>query len=371
MIWGSRRRDLEARLAELEALVVQQRELLEKLREENRELRETLADAERRLNSLAKIFFPQLYAERKPSGLGDLVSLLADGLDEWRARLEEADQARDRVVSEASDTSGVERVRVDPQRIRARLGRLNEDEKLVLGAVLRGYCTVRAVSKELGFGLEKAGKLLGGLQRSGFLDVLRVRTPRDSRGFDVYFPSPHGEVAAEVLFGKPWSLLHAEVLKEKGLYLDNEKLIREAEIRLKHAGYERVVTEFEDPSECTFRYSGGSHRADLAVYAIDTSGREVKVLLECESMSNPLYQVEKMLDAHREAFGRIFVVVSSGLAQRMMLQRVAYWAWKRRSAEGFVFEARIESIDRLARLSTMSKYIVVRPPAKGSGKTAY
>ncbi len=361
MIW--RRKDLEARLEELEALVVQQRELLEKLREENRELKEVLADAERRLHSLAKIFFPTLYAGRRPENLGDLVSLLADGLDEWRTRLAEAPRAEGG-VAEASATKVEASVKVDPQRIRARLNRLDEEERRVLGAVLKGYCTVRAVSKELGLGLVKAGKLLAGLQRSGFLDVLRVKTPRDSRGFDVYFPSPHGEAAAEVLFGKPWGLLHSEELKEKKLYMDNEQLIKEAEIRLKHAGYEKVITEFQDPGECTFRFSGGSHRADLAVYAIDTSGREVKVLVECESMSNPLYQVEKMLDAYREAFGKIYVVVSSGLAKMMMVQRVCYWAWRRREPEGFAFEARVEAIDRLTRLGYMPRYVVVRPPAR-------
>lgn len=57
-----------------------------------------------------------------------------------------------------------------------------------------------------------------------------------------------------------------------------------------------MITEFQDPGKCTFRWSGGSHRADLVVWTIDKKGREVKVLLECEPMSNPLYQVEKMLD---------------------------------------------------------------------------
>ena len=368
MIWG-KCRDLEARLEELEALLVQQRELLEKLREENRELSEALADAERRLKSLAKIFFPALYAERKPGNLGELVSLLADGLDEWRARLVEAPRAEN--VVEASATgreAGVGGVRVDPRRIRARLERLGDEERRVLGLVLRGYCTARSLARELG-DAQRAERLLEDLHRRGFLDFLRVKTPGDARGFRVYFPSPHGEVAAEVLLGKPWSLLHSEELKEKKLYMDNERLIMEAEVRLKHAGYEKVVTEFQDPGECTFRWSGGSHRADLAVWTVDKEGREVKVLLECESMSNPLYQVEKMLDAYLEQFGKIYVVVSSGLAKRMMLQRIAYWAWKRRSAEGFVFEARIEAIDRLARLGNMSKYIVVRPPLRGNGET--
>lgn len=288
MIWG-KRRDLEARLEELEALLVQQRELLEKLREENRELREALADAERRLESLAKVFFPNLYAERKPGNLGELVSLLADGLDEWRTRLSETTQTHDRVVSEGSapdKEAGVGGVRVDPRRIRARLERLGDEERCVLGLVLRGYCTARSLAKELG-DAQRAERLLEDLHRRGFLDFLRVKTPGAARGFRVYFPLSHGEVAAEVLLGKPWSLLHSEKLKEKKLYMDNKRLIMKAEVRLKHAGYEKVVTEFQDPGECTFRWSEGSHRADLAVYAIDTSGREVKVLVECESMSNP------------------------------------------------------------------------------------
>ncbi len=363
MIW--RRRNLEARVEELEALLVQYRELLERLQEENKALRETLDDAERRLKSLLKVFFPQLYAERRPEGVLDAIAALADGLDEWRSRLLAA-EARAIVSPEASgDTTAEPGTSVDPRRVRVRLERLSDREREALELVLRGYCTVRAVSEALEVGRREAEHLLNSLQRQGVLDVLKVKTPRQAKGFDVFFPSPHGEVACEVLLGKPWSLLHAEVLKEKGLYLDNEKLIRETEIRLKHAGYERVVTEFEDPSECTFRYSGGSHRSDLVVYALDSSGREVKVHIECESMSNPLYQVSKMLDAYLEAFGKIYLVVSSGLAKRMMVQRACYWAWRRRDRpEGFVFELRLEAVDRLTRIGYMPRYLVVRPPTR-------
>ena len=357
-----RRRNLEARVEELRALVVQYREIAEKLSRENKELKADLEDARRRLKSLLQIFFPELYREKSPASLGEMIAVLADGLDSWRRARLEASYAPEASTTPPPEETGV---RVDPRRIRARLQRLDEAEREVLELALRGYCTVKAVSEALGVRRERAEGLLAALRRRGFLDVLRVKTPRDAKGFKIYFPSPHGEVACEVMVGKPWSLLHAEELKERGVYVDNERLIKEVELRLKHAGYERVVTELEDPSECTFRYSGGSHRADLSVYAVDKEGREVKVYLECESMSNPLYQVEKMLDAHFEAFGKIYVVVSSGLAKRMMLQRVCYWAWRKRNRpEGFVFEARVEAVDRLTKLGYMPRYLVVRPPAR-------
>ena len=81
-------------------------------------------------------------------------------------------------------------------------------------------------------------------------------------------------------------------------------------------------------------------------------------------MSNPISQVRKMLDAYYEVFKRIYLVVSSELAKKMIIQRVCCWAWKRREKEGLVFEVRVEAVDRLARLSGMSKFIIIRPPSK-------
>ena len=91
---------------------------------------------------------------------------------------------------------------------------------------------------------------------------------------------------------------------------------------------------------------------------------DIKVFIECESMSNPISQVTKMLDAYYEQFKRIHIIVSSGLARRMMVQRICYWAWRRREPDGFIFEARVEAVDRLTRISSMPKYLVVRPPIK-------
>ena len=342
------RRDSK-RLEELEALILQYRELLGKLRDENEYLRNMVDDVERRLESVLKIFFPELYHLRRPRSLGEMITVLVDGLDLWRRRV---------VTSEAPRKSDIREVKehsiVDADRIRARIKRLSGDELEVLRHVLMGYCTVNAVHEELNISRRKADLILNNLVRQGLLDVLKVKTPRNKKGYDVFFPSPHGEVASEVLLNKPWSLLHAEVLKQNNLYIDNEKLIREAEVRLKHAGY-RVVTELDDPSECTFKYSGGSHRADLVV--ID----DIKVFIECESMSNPINQAGKMLDAYYEQFKRIHIIVSSGLARRMMVQRICYWAWRRREPEGFIFEARVEAIDRITRISNMPKYIVIRP----------
>jgi len=346
------RRD-NKRLEELEALIVQYRELLGKLRNENEYLRNMVDDAEHRLESVLKIFFPELYHLRKPKGLGEMITVLVDGLDDIRRR-QSVVKAPARPVEPTEEAGEA----VDAARIRARVRKLSRDCVEVLKHVLMGFCTINSISEELKMGRSKAEKMLNGLVRRGFLDVLKVKTPRNKRGYDIFFPSPHGEVASEVLLNKPWSLIHVEVLKEKGLYVDNEKLIREAEIRLKHSGH-KVVTELDDPSECTFRYTGGSHRADLAVY-IDS----IKVFIECESMSNPLGQVSRMLDAYYEQFKKIYVVVGSGLAKRMMVQRISYWAWRRREPNGFVFEARVEAINRLTRISNMPKYIVIRPSVK-------
>ncbi|OYT38108.1 hypothetical protein B6U96_05125 [Archaeoglobales archaeon ex4484_92] len=81
-------------------------------------------------------------------------------------------------------------------------------------------------------------------------------------------------------------------------------------------------------------------------------------------MNNPISQVRKMLDAHYEVFRMIYVVVYSELAKKMMIQRICCRAWKRREKEGLAFEVRVEAVDRLARLSGMSKFIIIRPPSK-------
>ena len=350
----------DAKRKELEALLNQQAAILEKIREENEKLHKKLENAEKRLESAVKLFFPKLYSEKKPSSLEDFITVLVEGLDELRNR--EYREASTVAVPSLKSIENSQPI-VDSEAIRVRLGRLEPVEREILKLVLKGFCTVKSVSEELKVGRNKAEKLLEKLWRIGFLDVLKVKSGSRHRTFRVYFPSPHGEVASEVLLGKPWSMLHSEVLKEKGLYMSNEKLIREAETRLRHAGY-RVVTEIEEPSECSFKYSGGSHRADLAVYAIDNRGLEVKVLVECESLSNPIGQVRKMLDAYYEVFKKIYLVVSSGLAKKMMIQRVCYWSWRRREIEGLVFEVRVEAVDRLARLSGMSKFIIIRPPSK-------
>ncbi|RLE79089.1 MAG: hypothetical protein DRJ52_09120, partial [Thermoprotei archaeon] len=257
------------------------------------------------MQSALKVFFPELYARKKPSDLDQALRLLVDGLDSMRRELQRLRE--ERKVSPEATGETLREERPDAQRIKARLRKLSEKEVEALKLALMGFCTVNSLLREMKIEWREADALLSRLHDKGFLDVLRVKPSREPRGFPVFFPSPYGEVASEVLFGKPWGLIHAEVLKERGAYMDNLKLIREAEVRLKHAGY-RVVTELEDPSECTFKWSGGSHRADLAVYAFDKAGREVKVFLECESMSNPLSQVEKMLDAHYEQFKKIFVV---------------------------------------------------------------
>ena len=350
----------DSKRKELEALLIQQSAILEKIREENEKLRKKLENAEKRLESAVKLFFPKLYSEKKPSSLEDFITVLVEGLDELRNR-----EYREGSTLAAPSLKSIEdsQPMVDSEAIKVRLGRLEPVEREILKLVLEGFCTVKSVSEELRVGRNRAEKLLEKLRRIGFLDVLKIKSRSRHRTFRVYFPSPHGEVASEVLLGKPWSMLHSEVLKEKGLYMGNGELIKEAETRLRHAGY-RVITELEEPSECYFKYSNGSHRADLAVYAVNSSGREVKVLIECESMSNPISQVMKMLDAYYEIFNKIYLVVSSGIAKRMMIQRVCYWAWRRREKEGLVFEVRVEAVDRLARLSSMSKFTVVRPSSK-------
>ena len=80
-------------------------------------------------------------------------------------------------------------------------------------------------------------------------------------------------------------------------------------------------------------------------------------------MNNPISQVRKMLDAHYEVFRKIYLVVYSELAMKIMIQRVCCWAWKRLK-KGLVFEVRVEAVCRLARLSGMSKFIIIRPPSK-------
>ena len=355
MIWLFKKDD--ARLRELEALVIQQGELLEKLREENEKLRRKLADAERRLESTLKLFFPKLYHEKKPSSLEEMITVLVDGLDELRNKVS-LEATRETIVQQAAKLQEEAKPFVDVNKIRIRLEKLEDEEKQALKLVLMGYCTVKSLRKELGIGKSKAERILDKLHRQGFLDVLRVTTRIQPKGYKVYFPSPHGEAASEVLLGMPWSMLHIQVLHEKSLYMDNEKLIKESEMRLKHAGY-KVITEFENPSECVIKYSMGTHRADLVIY-----GEKAKIFMECESMSNPLAQVCKMLDAHYEYYKKIYIVVSSSLAKRMMIQRICYWAWKKRQPEGLVIEAKIEAVDRLTRLSAMSTYIINRPPSK-------
>jgi len=355
VIWPKKR----SREEEYRALLIQYEEILSKLRRENKELKKRLEDAERRVQSALKLFFPELYAKKKPSDLDQALRLLVDGLDSMRRELQRLRESR--IVSPEATGETLQEERPDAQRIKARLRKLSEKEVEALKLALMGFCTVNSLSREMKIEWREADALLSRLHDKGFLDVLRVKPSREPRGFPVFFPSPHGEAAAEVLFEKPWSLVHAEVLKEKGAYLDNLRLIKEAEVRLRHSGY-RVVTELEDPSECTFRYSEGNHRADLVVYAFDKTGREVRVFLECESMSNPISQVEKMLRAHMEAFGKIYVVVSSGLAKRMMLQRACLWAW--REKRELVFEVRVEEVGCLTRLSSMPKYIIVRPPPR-------
>ena len=338
-----------SREKELESLLVQYKELLGKVVKENRVLKKTVEDAEHRLESLLKIFFPNLYSERKPANILEMISVLADGLNEMRSTT-----IKD--YAEASTPSGEPVEEIDKTKIKRRVQKLSKLEKKVLGWVLKGFYTVNSLSQRFNMSRREVEKVLDRLHGKGFLDVLRVKS--SSTVFPVFFPSPHGEVACEVLFSKPWSLLHYETLRELGQYLDNRELVKMAGLRLRHAGY-KVVTEYENPSECTFKWSKGSHRADLVAYAYDKSGREVTVYLECDSMSNPLTQVSKMLDAHYEQHKKIYVIVSSTLAKRMMLQRITYWAWRKR--EETILEARIESIDKLSRLSSMTKYIIVRP----------
>ncbi|MCD6563835.1 MAG: helix-turn-helix domain-containing protein [Thermoproteales archaeon] len=340
-------------------LLVQYIELLDKLRNENTFLKRKIDDAERRLDSILKIFFPNLYSEKKPKSLDEMIELLVDGLDEMRNR-----DTINIIGQEASEHLQEPYEEIDHKKIMYRLARLSGKEKKILGLVLEGYCSVNSVSDETGLDRRTVGRILRELHEKGFIDVLNVRTPSSSKVVSIYFPSPHGEVVCEILYNMPWSLLHANILKDKGMYVDNKSLIETALNRLRHAGY-KVISEREDPQQTTFRYDSSIHRADLVVYAFDKDGNEVKIYVECESMSNPIKQFSKMLDAYYHLNRKIYVIVSSSLAKRMMLQRIAYWAWhKRDEPEGFVFEVRIESIDRVTRLGYMPRYIIVRPGLK-------
>ena len=341
-----------AREEEYRVLLIQYRELLEKLQRENSELREALEDARRRIEAMLKLFFPDLYAKRRDRSLDEAIRLLADGLDSWRRELQERERALTRLKALKETCIEVP----DLEKVRDKLRQLNEAEIEALKLALMGYCTTRSLSEEMGIAWKEAESILEDLCGRGFLEVLRVKTGRSSRGIPVFFPSPYGEAASKVLLSKPWNLVHAEVLKDKGMYVGNSELIRRAEVRLRQSGY-KVVTEFDDPSECSFQYSKGVHRADLAVYVNSQKRQVMKILVECESMSNPVSQVSKMLDAYYEKFRRIFIVVGSRLARRMMVQRACYWAWRKGE---LVMELRVESIDRLNRLESMPKYVLTR-----------
>lgn len=331
---------------ELEALLKQHRALLDNLLEENERLKMELMQAEYGLKQILRRFYPELYPKASNATLRELVDTLKEAL--------EASRARTRREISGSLEEGVHIMsRRQHSTEPSNIDNLREEEVEALKLVLRGYCTVKSLSEKMRLKYTEASKLLLDLSSKSLIRLTVVRTSSSRRGIKIYFPSELGLKACEHLLGVPWSMLHSEELKSIKMYADNSALAREAAKRLAAAGY-KVVTEYEDPEMCSFRWSGGSHRADLAVEVPGRSGEKI-VLVECESMSNPLRQVVKMLDAYEEAFGKIFVVVSSLPAKRMMLQRIAYWSWRR----GFkgVFEARVEEAGKVYRLGYFPKYL--------------
>ncbi len=69
-----------------EALILQYRELLEKLRNNNNTLRKNLLDAEHRLDSILKIFFPKIYYDNRPDSLKEMLNILIDCLEKYQKR---------------------------------------------------------------------------------------------------------------------------------------------------------------------------------------------------------------------------------------------------------------------------------------------
>ena len=333
MPWFRRGED-EARIEELEALLRQSKELLEKTLEENKRLKDELDKTAMLLRGALRVFYPSKLQGLENAAPSVLAATLLRAMEEERLSQPIA-QAK---ASQLSAKSTEE----EPQ--------FTEREREVFEKVYKGYCTPRSV------GVKDGWRELEVLEARGYLASAKVKTG-ENKVYLVYFPTVKGLEAGRKLFGVDWAKAQVNELSRNGYYMSNEELKRAALGRFADAGYE-VTSEDDAPSECTFTWKGGSHRADLVLWTIDTEGNRVKVYIECESMGNPLDQVHRMLSAYRDVFGTAYIVVSGRTAKRMMVQRAAWWAAKTGTE---AFRIRIESVNRLRYIRDMQRFTIVLP----------
>ena len=296
----------------------------------NMGLLEALKVIERRLEEL----------ERENAQLSAELERLREEINIAQRAPEEREGLEDEPVRVGLGLESV--LRVGREQALRRWEGLSEFEREVFFRILVGNCREEFLGR-------RELKAKSALVEKGLVRVVKVRRLSGRMAvFEVFFPSPLGvkvcelvEVSKEVGGVNPWTFLQHTFVRKKGFTMSHGELVDAVVEKFRHSNYEFTLDERELLVPST------DHRADVLVF------RPVEVYVECETLANSLEQTFKMLDAYLKAGREYCIVVASPEAERMMMQRLCFYAWE--TGRSLYFK-----IATLRDLPNMSSYVILR-----------
>ena len=342
MFW--RKKSEEAEQARLYAKQLE--ELYQSLLEENKLLKKELEEVRRKVLEIVERYAPLKYSskltvlealnviEYKLKRLVTETNRLEEKLRELES--DEAQKPKLPVAQEAPRIGlGLENLRkISREQALRKWERLTRLEKEVFYKILVEYFTENHFPRQKDF-IKAKSRLI----EKGFIRVLEVRKISGKISFyEVYFPSPLGVKVCECIdFGEgvsPWTFLQYSYAKKRGYTLDHSQLVEKTVEKLRHANYELSLDELS----LVVR----GHKADILVV------KPRETYIECETLSNTLEQLFRMLDAYTESQKEYCIVVASQQAKYMYLQRICFYAWE----TGKTIKASLATLKELPNTTT-------------------